>query len=113
MNHPRYLSFEERKQIEKHLKKGFSYARIAELIGRSKTGVTLEARKGGGRNYSAKVAQEVTEKINKQKYFQISEKLKGNVWGHNKMMQRIENLEMQIEILYNAIKELVKDDKED
>lgn len=56
------LTFEERKLIEQYLKEGRSFLAIAELMGRSKSTLLLEVRKGGGmRGYSATEAQKTKE----------------------------------------------------
>jgi len=102
----RPFSFEERKEIEKLISKGFSCGETALQIGRSKNGVVTEVRKGGGRFYSAKVAQRLSDKTKLERYKKLSERNKGNKVTF-RMKQRIENLEMQVEILHDCIKELL------
>ncbi len=100
------ITFKERKQIEKHIKNGLSCGETARLIGRSKNGVVTEVRRGGGKFYSAKTGQNLVDKNLEEKYRKLSERNKGNNVSF-KMKQRIENLEMQIEILHETIKELM------
>lgn len=104
--HKKAITFEERKQIEKHIQAGLSCCETARRIGRSKNGVVAEVRKGGGKHYSAKIAQNLTDKTLEEKYRKLSERSKGNDVSF-RMKRRIENLEMQVEILHDAIKELM------
>ena len=101
------FSFEERQQIEKHIKAGKSCGETAKLIERSKNGVVTEVRRGGGKFYSAKIAQNLADSNMEVKYRKLSERNKGNKVSFF-MKQRIENLEMQVEILHDTIKELMK-----
>lgn len=108
MTHPRItrpFTYEERLQIQKHIAAGKSCCETASLIGRSKNGVISEVRRGGGRFYDAKIAQNLSDKIKHDKYKKLSERNTGNKVTF-KMKKRIENLEMQVEILHDTIKEL-------
>lgn len=100
------LTFHERQLIEKHLKRGHSISETARRISRSKTGVTYEVRRAGGIDkYNAINAQEIVD----TNIILKSQKLKFLNQGNQvsfKMKQRIENLEMQVEILLDTIKEL-------
>jgi IS30 family transposase len=100
------FTFEERKEIQKHISKGISCSETARLIGRSKNGVTTEVRKGGGRFYNAKIAQNLSDKIRSERYEKLSQMNKSNKVAF-KLKTRIENLEMQVEILHDCIKELL------
>ena len=100
------FTFEERKKIERYIKMGKSCGETAVLIGRSKNGVVTEVRRGGGKFYSAKVGQSIVDKNTEEKYRKLSERNKGNKVSFF-MKHRIENLEMQVEILHDAIKELM------
>jgi len=106
MPHQKAITFEERKQIEKHISAGFSCCETARRIGRSKNGVVSEVRRGGGKLYSAKIAQNLADSVRNEKHRKLSERNKGNVTTF-RFKQRIENLEMQVEILHDAIKELM------
>lgn len=104
--HNKAFTFEERKKIEWHIKRGKSCGETAQLIGRSKNGVVTEVRRGGGKEYSAKTGQGIADKNMEEKYRKLSQRNKGNDVSF-RMKQRIENLEMQVEILHDAIKELM------
>jgi IS30 family transposase len=105
------LTFSERKEIEKYNKKGWSCQEIAIHIGRSKNAVVTDIRRAGGALfYTAKGAQNIADATKAEKYRKLSERNKGNKITF-KMKERIENLEMQVEILYDTIKELINDQK--
>lgn len=100
------LQFKEREQIEKLIKQGLSCAEIAKNIGRSKNCIVTEIRRAGKTEYSAITGQNLSDKIKEEKYKKISMKQKGNQKQYF-LKQRVENLEMQVEILHEAIKELM------
>ena len=102
------LTFDERQLIEKYIKKGFSCGETAKTIGRSKNAVVTEVRRGGGEHYSAKIGQNLSDKIQGEKYRKLSERNKSNKVTF-KMKQRIENLEMQVEILFETIRGILND----
>lgn len=104
--HHKAITFDERKKIERFIKMGKSCGETAKLIGRSKNGVVTEVRRGGGKFYSAKAAQNIADTNHEAKYKRLSERNKGNKVSFH-MKQRIENLEMQVEILHDVIKELM------
>ena len=106
-NFSKPLNYNERLEIEKHLRAGKSCSQIALLIGRSKNAVVTEVRRGGGKLYDAANAQINADKRMSSKYEKLSIRNKGNKVTF-KMKKRIENLEMQIEILHECIKELMK-----
>jgi IS30 family transposase len=107
------FTLNERKQIEALLKKQLPGAEIAREINRSKNGVNTEIRLNGGRvNYSAEKAFDNSEKVQKEKIRKQTEFLRKTLNPYKKLSERIENLEMQIEILIDTIKEL-KNDKKD
>lgn len=106
MKTSRALTFEERKLIEKHIKRGTSCSETARLIGRSKNVVVTEVRRAGRSQYSAKTGQNLADTNMETKYKKLSEKNKINKPSFH-MKQRIENLEMQVEILYDTIKEIL------
>jgi IS30 family transposase len=106
----------ERKKIERFLKMRFSCGAIAKELGRSKNGVVSEVRRNGGKKeYNAEKAQEQAETRRTNKYKNLIEINKGKRENHpiHRMKMRIDNLEMQLEILYETIKEMknVKVDK--
>lgn len=101
------IKYEERIQIEKYLSQGKKRGEIADLIKRSKNGVNTEIRKNGGPEaYSAIKAQARAEKIREDAYRKLSEFNKKQ--RENSLTKRVQNLEMQIEILHDCIKELMK-----
>lgn len=102
----RVFTYQERKLIQTHISKGLSCAKIADLIGRSKTGVVVEVRRGGGRLYNAKESQKLADERASERYRKLSIQNRGKQFGLN-YSKRIENLEMQIEILHDCIKELM------
>ncbi len=105
------LSIEEREAIEKQLEFGFTASMIGASIGRSKNCIVLEIRRNGGRNkYNAIKAQKNAEERNKNRKLKLSQ-LNQNQTPYFSMRDRIENLEMQVEILSETIKELINASK--
>jgi len=101
------LTLEERKAIQKGLDEGLSGSKIARSLGRSVNASSTEVRKNGGRlYYSAEKAEQSCKKRWFEKYKTLSEKAKKNKTPYF-MKQRLENLEMQVQILHDAIKELM------
>ena len=97
------ITFEERKLVEKYAKQGISGNQIARLLKRSLNLINCEFKRAGGReNYSAKESQRLSEKTKEEKYKRLSKMNKGRIVNPN--VKRIENLEMQIEILHETIK---------
>ncbi len=104
----RMIDFEERKLIEKHLKRELSCTEISKLISRSKNAVVTEVRKNGGREkYCAKEAQKLVELTKKERYQKLSERNR-KMKNVSSLGLRIQSLEMQIEILHETIKEMKK-----
>jgi len=107
---PKLITYEERCLIEKLLKKGLSCSEIAKRINRSKNGVITEVRKNGGKEfYNAKEA----DKNSLLKFEEKKQKLKNINLKNTRqyyLKQRIANLEMQVEILYDTLKGLLKND---
>ena len=101
------LTFEERKTIQKGLDEGLSGSKIALSLGRSVNAISTEIRKNGGRlYYSAEKGEKSFKQRSFERYKTVSEKAKKNKTSYF-MKQRLENLEMQVEILHEAIKELM------
>lgn len=106
------ISFEERQKIEDYLKQNVSGNRIAQLLNRSTTGIQTEILRGGGRDkYSAVNAHEIYLNNKKERLLKISKNLKGRN-PLSPLHKRMQNLEMQIEILTDTIKEILKNDKQ-
>jgi len=105
------LSFEERKTIEKFLKEKWSCSAIGKSLGRGKNTIVTEVRRASiNGKYSAKIGQRLTEKRKREGYEKMVNHpnrkrfVKGgiNVITLNK---RIENLENQLEIIIDFLKE--------
>lgn len=129
IKHKKYITFNDREEIEKSLKEGKTYEKIARFLKRSLNGVAKEIKRGGGRRlYSAEIAQEnflsafyrdknKIDKINLENAqpntnIKIeSPEIKQENDIYCRMQQQIKNLEMQVEILYDTIKEILKSDK--
>ncbi len=105
------LSIDERKIIEKYKTTNLSCLEISKIIKRGKNSVVMEYRRNGGReDYTAKKAHENAAIRQKQKNENLSKVNKANsTMSFGKMKERIENLEMQVEILHNTIKRLIND----
>lgn len=95
-NKRKFLSFEERQNIEELLKNHKSLNAISRIIKRSASTVIREVARNGGRYcYKAEKAQGFYQKdINLKKF--------------DELIKRIENLEMQIEIVTDTIKKIRK-----
>lgn len=101
------LTFEERQAIERNLKLGYSASSISRRIGRSKNSIVWEVRRNGGmKNYNAEKAQLQSDIRNSERIQKIKKKNQDQK-KPNAIWQRIENLEMQVEILVETIKELI------
>lgn len=104
---------EERKKIEKLLRCGFTCGEIAKEIGRSKNGVVTEVRNHGGKVfYDGEIAQAKADFNQEQRKKKLSAINKGNPGPIAPLYERLTNLELQIEILHDCIKELLKGNKE-
>lgn len=110
------LTLENRKLIEEHLKNGVRPNSIAELLGFCSSTISREVNKNGGvRNYSAEKAHQtylnlltrISEQMSK-----TGKKKQENTDSRREIpsdiLDRISSLEMQIEILYDTIKEIKK-----
>ena len=95
------ITFEERQQIEKLIKTGATCAFMAKQLGRSVNGIASEIRHLKKENYEAEKAHAMAE--------ERSKRTKKSVFIDKGMTdQRIENLEMQVEILHDTIKDILK-----
>lgn len=98
-------TLEERKVIQKLLKQGFSGTNIAKHLHRSQNGVNYEIRRNGGRNkYDAEKAHEIIIK----RRMESNEKRRNANLGKSGpgLNKRVQNLEMQVEVLFETIKEM-------
>ena len=101
MTKVRKFTFEEREVIEELLKEGESRGSIATFLQRSPHGIRHEVKFNSINGvYKAKEAQEISSKRKCGPFSKVG--------GRAKLVTRIESLEMQIEILHDAIKELMK-----
>lgn len=103
------ITLEERIVIKKLIDQGYSLTKIAFEIGRGKNTVIVEVRKNGFRDhYDPYEAHKKRETSRLEGNKKRSDSVKGkNFNPYVSMSQRIGNLEMQIEILTDSIKELV------
>ena len=93
-----HFSLEERMIIEKGLQERLSHPSIAKILNRNIASVRSEIyRNGEPANYNGEIAHE--------KYLNNIRKLKKKRYSSC----RIENIEMQLEILTETVKELVND----
>lgn len=105
------LTFEEREIIEKLIKNNISACGIARAINRSKNSVITEIRRNGGRDeYRAQSSQEKYY-INMSKKHKILSDFNKGKSPMNTLLSRVDSLEMQVEILFETIKGLLNDSK--
>jgi IS30 family transposase len=118
------LTFAERQFIELFLAMGMNPNQIAKKINRSHTGIRTEIRRGGGSlTYKAKIAQQVAEEANNNRYNHLRHRLKQHeidfirneiqCQKNNKIQspssnvgaleERISNLEQQLEIILDIL----------
>jgi|HubBroStandDraft_3_1064219.scaffolds.fasta_scaffold447794_2 IS30 family transposase len=103
------LTLRERKQISEWIQKGETLSQIAHNIGRGKNTVIREVRLNGGRDkYNATEANDKQRKHIIETNIKRSEtvKAKGMSNPYQSLCKRIDNLEMQLEIALDVIKEL-------
>ena len=97
----KYITYEERKLIEKFLKENKTYAYISKALNRPPSTIRYEITRVGSKNYTAEKATPINS------YYRLEvdevDKIKGS-----DLKQKIENLEMQIGILMETIKEMKK-----
>lgn len=101
------LTLKERKEIKYFIDQMFSMHEIARKVGRSSTCILNEVRRYGGRdNYDPILAHKKAIDANELRI----EKLKKFNYQYSKksMEDRISNIEMQIDIIIQTIKELKK-----
>lgn len=106
-----HLCLSERNTISKRIKQGWCLSAIARELDRGKQTIAAEVSKNGGRNvYDPIVAHDAAMKrkserdmkcslANKEKKSRTDERL----------IERIENLEMQLEIFSETLKELTRE----
>lgn len=102
------LSFEERKKIENLLKHypSYSLSQISIRINRGKNTVICEVRKNGGReNYTAEKGQQKSYETHQRK-IQRLKTINAFTDPNRPIRDKIDALSMQIEILFDMVKEL-------
>ena len=99
------FSLADRMVIERMIKQGHTGGEIAKVLGRSKTGTNWEIRNHGGReSYTAKKA----DKMAREAQIDRIEKLRTKQRARRPTIhQRLDALDMQINILKDTIKELL------
>lgn len=103
------LGFEDRQLIELGIREGWETRRIAEQLGRWSPGINSEIKKNGGREaYTAVLGQARYEQATKEGAKRASKerlkKMESPAYRHT--TQRIDALEMQIEILFEKLREV-------
>ncbi len=106
------LSFEERKEIKKLLKFETPYAKIGILLGRSTSCIGKEVYRNGG---ITKYDPILSQKSSDERKLIADEKRRKNVITNpfKALRNRVDNLEFQLEILTDIIKELKANDQKD
>lgn len=105
------LNIKERQVIEKFIHENYSCLKISKIIGRGKNSIVTEIRRNGGKElYNAEEAQHRSDQVQAEKKQKTMEALKKSGFNpYISIKQKIEFLEMQIEILIDAIKKLKED----
>lgn len=102
------VNLDERREINRLLRQKFSLGEIAKKIGRGKNTVVAEVRRNGGVESYNPVKAEARAVLLKNQRAQRCRELNQTrpPSPYQRLEQRIQNLEMQVEILVDAIKEL-------
>ena len=105
------LCLMERKFIKAYLDKGYSLSLIATELGRGKNSIVHEVRRNGGRDaYDPVKAQESATQRKIERDLKCSKSSIGKETNpYVKLRERIENLEMQLEIISETLKVLNRD----
>jgi IS30 family transposase len=103
------LNFDNRIDIEKYIKLDYSGEYIASSLGFSRSGICTEIRRNGGRQkYNAQEAQKRAQRMRFRSTREWVDVCKSE---KDEFKERISNIEMQIEIILETLKELMKNDK--
>lgn len=99
------LTLEERKTIERFCHHStMSISSIGKVLGRGKNTVIVEVRRAGGRwTYNAEKAHAEAQKRMADKYDRLRRNAPPTKAPYQALKERVENLEMQVEILTDAI----------
>ncbi len=108
------ITYLERMQIEILLKEGLEISEIASILGRSRSSLSTEIVRAGGREvYSASISQHQRDIFKKIRIENLKkERPRKLIKTNDSIEQRFKNLEMQIEILHDTIKDLLNLKKE-
>jgi len=103
------LTLIERKFIKKEIDNNISLSEIAMNLDRGRNTIITEVRINGGReNYDPHKANNRAIENKLKRIENVSAKMKGKITNpYLSMSKRIENLEMQVEILSETIKEVL------
>lgn len=108
------MTLEQRIKIEIMCKRGFNLNAIAHAIGVTWPTVKTDILRNGGReNYDAGKSHDAQiERLNKAQASRTITKQKKNPESYRQHKHRLENLEMQMEILTDQIKKLMNQQTE-
>jgi IS30 family transposase len=108
------LTLEERKEIKKRLLRGYSCSVISKILERGKNSVVVEVRRNGGKDkYDPNKAHEDYLERKVQRDLKVSKLNKNNQFNpYHHLKEKVENLEMQVEILYDEIQRIRNEIKE-
>lgn len=103
-----HLCLMERKIISKMLRKGFCLSAIARELGRGKQAIAHEVRRNGGREmYNPIKAQKLSVERKIERDIKCSDSIKKKLFKPTEsMVERLEIIEMQIQILSKTVKEI-------
>lgn len=118
MTEIRYLTFDERKQIEKLLKTKTSISEIGKILGRHSTCISKEIRRFKNNvkgNYSANLAQQSFEFNIKKRHKNFTankeEKICTTTIKASDLIKKIEALEIHINLIYELLEEIKREKK--
>jgi len=109
------LNFKERMILERYAPTSESCRAISLILKRGKNTVVTEYRRTGGRqNYTAEIGQKYADDQRSFRSEHLSKLNAGQETPYISMRRKMEDLEMQIEILCDTIKQLrEKNDSKD
>lgn len=106
-----HLCLMERNTIAKMIKKGMCLAEIARHLGRGKQTIASEVSKNGGRDaYKPQEAHNQAMQRKIERDLKCSYSIKNRFRNPDQnIIERLENLEMQLEILSETLKEVTRE----
>ncbi len=107
----RHLCLSERNMIGSMIKQGLCLAAVARQLKRGKQTIAEEVNRNGGRDaYDPVAAHAASMKRKASRDMKLSLSLKYKEFKPDEnLLQRLENLEMQVEILSETIKEVTRE----